>query len=455
MRIGMCFDIVVPLIWISALQDLIGVVETCKGKSICEVDTNIASAFDSCDAGAFITAVCNKPPLILDQLTILSAMYIAFVALAMGCAFPAGDFIVVFRTKLKGVLIGFFSQFLFMPLMSYSIARALDLDENFSIGLVLAGMAPGGSTSNLFTYIVDGNVALSIVMSFLSTVCEVFMLPLLWFVYISSTFTEKQIETPVWEIIQASLMILIPVITGTVIRGVTGYKYRCGCSAKHNACICCWDPRSRINFEKTPNPKPENSDANPSEKLGIAYLETATTSKAAVEKHELGTVKLTAPQNSFPGSVVEFVAYTGTPGKATVPWGVKPGEKFIAPFFDPNDPMQKDCCFCFIWQWIARLATPIAVFSLALAVYTGIRDNPYLFQPSPEITKTHVIALFFQPVGCLFGFVLGAIFWMTERHIPACRCKCGSNTGQRLDCRDLRAISIGDWRACLLVHVCI
>ena len=53
------------------------------------------------------------------------------------------------------------------------------LSANYAIGVILCGMAPGGSTSNLLVYWVNGNVALSVAMSVASTICCLFMIPLL------------------------------------------------------------------------------------------------------------------------------------------------------------------------------------------------------------------------------------------------------------------------------------
>ena len=432
----------------SVLQLVKLVTDACSGKKECEFIPNELFGTKGCES-AMIEAVCSEPAFSVDTLSLLAMLYIGFVALAMGCAFPIGDFGIVFRTKFKGVVIGFVSQFFFMPLMAYVTARALDLNSNYAIGLVLAGMAPGGSTSNLFTFLVGGNVALSIAMSFLSTVCEIFMLPILWVVYISSTFTDKGVNVPILDIFLASLLILIPVAVGGVIRAANPYRNRCGCSARHKACICCCDPRSRSTSNKTPTPKLRGLRVHPSEE-GIANIETPDKLTSPAERFAFGKVKLTAPDGAVPGCVVEFVSPYGTPCTAHVPWGVQPGDQFIAPITDPNDPLNKDCCFCFIWQWLSKLAGPVAVFFLAAAVYVGVRDNPFLFEPDPIILKIHVIALFFQPLGCLFGFTLGFLFWLSERYIPCCRCACGGKHTQRLDCKDLRAISIGSGSSCVL-----
>ena len=258
---------------------------------MCKVDTASLNV-GSCNRLAMIEAVCDEPDGTVDMVSVLASTYIGFVALAMGCSFPVSDFLVVFRTKFKGVLIGFCSQFFFMPLMSYLTALALNLPNNYAIGLVLAGMAPGGSTSNLFTFLVGGNVALSIVMSFLSTVCEIFMLPILWVVYISSTFTDKGVNVPILDIFLASLLILIPVAVGGVIRAANPYRNRCGLSRKHRDCICCCDPQSK-----------STADVR---LLSHESQSAALTLEATAATYTFGTIKLKAPENSVPGEGVGF-----------------------------------------------------------------------------------------------------------------------------------------------------
>lgn len=75
-------------------------------------------------------------------------------------------------------MIGWISQFGFMPLFAYAVARAFEYDTMLAIGFIICGCAPGGSTSNLLTSLVHGNVALSMAMSAASTLCASFMVSL-------------------------------------------------------------------------------------------------------------------------------------------------------------------------------------------------------------------------------------------------------------------------------------
>jgi len=157
----------------------------------------------------------------LDSLTILSLLLIMFIALALGCTLTVESFKEVMSTKKRAFFIGFASQFGFMPFMSWALAQAFGFSNLVATGVVLCGSAPGGSTSNLFTYWSRGNVALSIAMSSASTVCALFMLPLLILIYVSSTFQgsgEDEVKIPFANIVISLLAIVVPVLVGTAIR---------------------------------------------------------------------------------------------------------------------------------------------------------------------------------------------------------------------------------------------
>ena len=428
----------------SKLKDL------CLDKRICEfkpsqlLDSTTTSPFLETCGQIMIESKCYTPPSSIDPVSALSIAYIAFVALAMGCSFPAGDFIVVLKNKLKAVLVGFISQFLFMPLIAFAFARAfgmLEKNQYLAIGLILTGMAPGGTTSNLFTFFVDGNVALSITMSFLSTVCAVFMIPLLWYIYISS-FSEQSPVVPHMELLQVAVLLLLPVFIGALIRFFTR-RSRCGFSMKYNTCICCCDKRAQSGNSKAV--RNNKTKIAPASRVhgGDDGATLQPFPSAKTEKHDdLGSVKVITPQGTVPGSVVQFTTPFGTRGQTTVPWGFSPGDKFVVNMSDPADPRVKDFCFCYIWQWISTMGGIIGVLFLIATIYVGVRDNRQIF--TAQIWQMHLLALVFQPLGCLCGFFLGIMFWCFERNLQCCRCACGSKNAQRLDCRDLRAISIGE-----------
>ena len=72
-------------------------------------------------------------------------------------------------------------QFTTMPIVSIIIVKVFHLSDQLALGIIILGCCPGGTASNLVTYLSNGNVALSIVSTFLSTLIAVVLTPTLIF----------------------------------------------------------------------------------------------------------------------------------------------------------------------------------------------------------------------------------------------------------------------------------
>lgn len=104
-------------------------------------------------------------------------------------------------------------QFIFMPLFAYLLSYALQLSEAHTIGLVLVGCSAGGTASNVICYLAKGDVALSILMTMASTLCAIFAMPLLSYLYLN-----QSVIVPVSGMMRSILgLVLIPVVAGTAI----------------------------------------------------------------------------------------------------------------------------------------------------------------------------------------------------------------------------------------------
>ena len=203
--------------------------ELCGGKEKCTVK---ASDFAACGKIESFEAVMVCKDGGIDIFTILILLIVFFVILAMGTTCVRADFEEVWKSKKRAFLCGWASQFGFMPLFAFLMARAFGFSNLVSVGVVLCGAAPGGTTSNLFTYWCGGNVALSISMSLASTICAVFMLPLLIQIYVmNDMIAGKDIDKvgiPFKDIaIVAVLTIFLPALLGMYIRKInTVWKRR-------------------------------------------------------------------------------------------------------------------------------------------------------------------------------------------------------------------------------------
>jgi len=103
---------------------------------------------------------------------------LAAVMLGMGLTLSVEDFAAVLKMP-RAVALGFVAQYSIMPFLGWAVAKALALPPDFAVGLILVGCCPGGTASNVVTYIARANVALSVVMTTCSTLAAVFMTPLL------------------------------------------------------------------------------------------------------------------------------------------------------------------------------------------------------------------------------------------------------------------------------------
>ncbi|XP_077978348.1 ileal sodium/bile acid cotransporter-like [Glandiceps talaboti] len=116
-----------------------------------------------------------------------------------------------------GPVIGLCCQFLISPFLGWSLAMACDLEASVAIGALAIATCPGGTLSNVMTYLTDGDTCLSIVMTTFSTIFAMAFMPLWLFVY-SRSWIEAAATLPYLDIIIALILILIPGVFGMLIR---------------------------------------------------------------------------------------------------------------------------------------------------------------------------------------------------------------------------------------------
>lgn len=109
--------------------------------------------------------------------TVLSIL-LGVVMFGMGLATRLEDFKVVF-SRPKDIAIGCMAQFTIMPALAWVLARIFGLDEALAVGVILVGCCPGGTASNVMTYLAKGDLALSVGMTGVSTLLAPFLTPAL------------------------------------------------------------------------------------------------------------------------------------------------------------------------------------------------------------------------------------------------------------------------------------
>ena len=107
---------------------------------------------------------------------------LGIVMFGMGLTLKPEDFKVVF-SRPKDVVIGCVAQFTLMPFLAWALTQVFHLPTELAIGVILVGTCPGGTSSNVMTYLSKGDVALSVGMTAVSTVLAPFLTPLLTLLY--------------------------------------------------------------------------------------------------------------------------------------------------------------------------------------------------------------------------------------------------------------------------------
>lgn len=131
----------------------------------------------------------------------------------MGLTLNAHDFKVVF-TRPKDIIVGCMAQFLIMPSLAWLLARVFNLPPELAVGVILVGCCPGGTASNVMTYLAGGDLALSVGMTGVATIIAPFMTPfLVWL--LAGTMVQVDIMSMFMSIVQ---VVILPIIAGLLIQ---------------------------------------------------------------------------------------------------------------------------------------------------------------------------------------------------------------------------------------------
>ena len=144
---------------------------------------------------------------------------LAIITLGMGLSLTVKDFRNIFVYP-RAVITGLCCQMLLLPLLAFGIARVSHIDPLFKVGLMIIAACPGGATSNLVTYLLRGNVALSISMTAINSMITLVTIPLvvalsiLYFIH-----QDAEIHLKVGEsVLNIFLITIVPAFAGTQVR---------------------------------------------------------------------------------------------------------------------------------------------------------------------------------------------------------------------------------------------
>ena len=139
------------------------------------------------------------------------------VMFGMGLTMKLSDFTVVFKQP-RDVITGCVAQFVIMPLLAYGLGKIFGLSDELLVGVILVGTCPGGTASNVITYLSGGDTALSVGMTSINTLLAPLLTPALTYLYLRTTVS-VDVKSMFLSIIQ---VVLIPIGLGLLINKFFG-----------------------------------------------------------------------------------------------------------------------------------------------------------------------------------------------------------------------------------------
>lgn len=149
------------------------------------------------------------------------SLMLGIIMFGMGMTIEMDDFKTII-SRPKDILIGVLAQYTIMPLAAFLVSKLFRLPPEIAIGVILVGTCPGGTASNVITFLANGDVALSVAMTTASTLLAPFLTPV-----ITKLLAGVSVEVSIAAMFMSILkVVLIPVILGLVVNQLFGEKVK-------------------------------------------------------------------------------------------------------------------------------------------------------------------------------------------------------------------------------------
>ena len=141
------------------------------------------------------------------------------IMMGMGLSLMVNDFKRVVKYP-KAVGIGLTNQLILLPIIGFALANLMPLEPEYAVGVMLLVLCPGGTTSNLFTYLAKGDVALSVTMTAIASVITVFSIPIvLGFSLVYFMGAGNEFQLPVLKTMMTLIALtIVPISIGMLIK---------------------------------------------------------------------------------------------------------------------------------------------------------------------------------------------------------------------------------------------
>ena len=152
---------------------------------------------------------------------VLLPLALAFIMLYLGSTLQWTDFRAVLRRP-RALAVGLVGQMLLLPALAWGVATGLGLDPVMAVGLMVLAACPGGVSSGLLTHLADGDVALSIALTAVTSVAAMFTLPLLLDASLQHFLGRGlEVQMPLGGMVRSMfLLTTLPVLLGMALRGM-------------------------------------------------------------------------------------------------------------------------------------------------------------------------------------------------------------------------------------------
>ncbi|MAH78820.1 MAG: bile acid:sodium symporter family protein [Rickettsiales bacterium TMED254] len=167
----------------------------------------------------FFLLIAFFAPDFLSTLKGLIPILLGLVMFGMGMTIEFKDIKKVIDNP-KWLIVGTVLQLTIMPLLAYLLVNFFELSNELFLGFIILGSCPGGTASNVFCYLANANLPLSITLTITSTVLATILTPLWIFILAKQT-----IQVNFWSLVQSTFwIVLFPLIDGFVIRKILKNK---------------------------------------------------------------------------------------------------------------------------------------------------------------------------------------------------------------------------------------
>lgn len=146
---------------------------------------------------------------------------IFLIMMGMGLSLVPNDFKRVVNYP-KAVSIGLINQLILLPIIGFSLAHFMSLEPEYAVGIMLLVLCPGGTTSNMFSHLAKGDVALSVTLTAVASVVTVFSIPIVLNLSLKHFMgAGSEFELPIIKTMLSLIVLTIfPIVIGMLIKAL-------------------------------------------------------------------------------------------------------------------------------------------------------------------------------------------------------------------------------------------